>query len=294
MENYRIIKQLGDGSFGVVYLAEHIHGGEKVAVKKMKQKYHSFQECLNLREVKSLMKLNNHPHIIKLREVVRDPVSEELYFVFEYMDNGNLYQMMRERDNQPFPEGTVKRYAFQLLQGLAYMHKHGFFHRDMKPENLLMMNSEVLKIADFGLAREIRSLPPFTDYVSTRWYRAPEVLLQSTSYSSPIDIWAVGAIISELITLKPLFPGSSEIDQIYKVCSVCGTPTAAAQTTSRSEGLKLAAAMNFKFPVCQPTPFTNIFSPTVSSEALQLMADMLRYDPHMRPTASEALRYPWF
>ena len=98
---------------------------------------------------------------------------------------------------------------FQILQGLAYMHKQGYFHRDMKPENLLC-SGDTIKIADFGLAREIRSRPPFTDYVSTRWYRAPEVLLRSPIYSAPIDMFAMGAIMAELYTLRPLFPGSSE------------------------------------------------------------------------------------
>lgn len=103
------------------------------------------------------------------------------------------------------------------------MHRHGYFHRDMKPENLLESNGTV-KIADFGLAREIRSKPPFTDYVSTRWYRAPEVILRSQNYNSPIDIFAVGAIMAELYRLWPLFPGASERDQIVKICSVMGTP----------------------------------------------------------------------
>ncbi|GAA6111904.1 serine/threonine-protein kinase ICK-like isoform X1 [Tachysurus ichikawai] len=113
---------------------------------------------------------------------------------------------------------------YQILQGLAFIHKHGFFHRDMKPENLLCMGPDLVKIADFGLAREIRSCPPYTGYVSTRWYRAPEVLLNSTRYSSPIDQWAVGCIMAELYKLRPLFPGSSEIDTIFKICHVLGTP----------------------------------------------------------------------
>jgi protein kinase len=91
------------------------------------------------------------------------------------------------------------------------MHKHGFFHRDMKPENLLV-KTDAVKIADFGLAREIRSRPPFTDYVSTRWYRGPEILLRSTNYNSPVDIFASGAIMAELYMLRPLFPGSNETD----------------------------------------------------------------------------------
>ena len=113
----------------------------------------------------------------------------------------------------------------QILQGLNFMHKHGFFHRYIKPENLLCMGPELIKIADFGLSREIRSRPPYTDYVSTRWYRAPEVLLRSTNYSSPIDVWAVGCIMAELYTLQPLFPGRSEVDQLFRICSVLGTPS---------------------------------------------------------------------
>ncbi|MGH0148190.1 UNVERIFIED_CONTAM: hypothetical protein FKN15_060342 [Acipenser sinensis] len=112
---------------------------------------------------------------------------------------------------------------YQIIQGLAFIHKHGFFHRDMKPENLLCMGPELIKIGDFGLAREIRSRPPYTDYVSTRWYRAPEVLLRSSVYSSPIDMWAVGCIMAELYTLRPLFPGNSEVDEIFKICQVLGT-----------------------------------------------------------------------
>merc|ERR1719397_1622275 len=108
-----------------------------------------------------------------------------------------------------------------MLQAMSYMHKHGYFHRDMKPENVLVSNGQI-KIADFGLAREVRSRPPYTNYVSTRWYRAPEVLLRSTFYSAPIDIWAVGCIMAELYTCRPLFPGNSEIDEIFKICSVLG------------------------------------------------------------------------
>ena len=110
---------------------------------------------------------------------------------------------MKDR-KQPFPEHEIKAIMYQTVLGLAYMHKHGFFHRDLKPENLLVKDDAV-KIADFGLAREIRSRPPFTDYVSTRWYRAPEILLRSTNYNSPVDIFACGAIMAELYLMRPSF-----------------------------------------------------------------------------------------
>jgi serine/threonine protein kinase len=111
----------------------------------------------------------------------------------------------------------------------------------MKPENLLVNSNDIVKLADFGLAREIRSRPPYTDYVSTRWYRAPELLLRSTNYNSPIDIFASGCIMAELYMLRPLFPGNSEVDQMYKVCAVLGSPSSG----EWPEGYKLAAKINF-------------------------------------------------
>ncbi|XP_034562732.1 serine/threonine-protein kinase MAK isoform X3 [Notolabrus celidotus] len=159
----------------------------------------------------------------------------------------------------------------------------------MKPENLLCMGPELVKIADFGLAREIRSKPPYTDYVSTRWYRAPEVLLRSSTYSSPIDLWAVGCIMAELYTLRPLFPGNSEVDEIFKICQVLGT----VKKADWPEGYQLASAMNFRFPQCVPTPLKTLI-PNASNEAITLMKDMLQWDPKKRPTAVQALRYPYF
>ncbi|KAL7302661.1 hypothetical protein TKK_0004720 [Trichogramma kaykai] len=284
MNRYIQLNQLGDGTFGSVVLGERIDTGERVAIKRMKRKYYSWEEAMNLREVKSLKKLS-HANVVKLKEVIRE--NDVLYFVFEYMKE-NLYQLMKDRDKL-FPESTIKNMVFQVLQGLAFMHKHGFFHRDMKPENLLCMGPELVKIADFGLAREIRSRPPYTDYVSTRWYRAPEVLLHSTSYNSPIDVWAVGCIMAELYTFRPLFPGKSEIDEIFKICSVIGTP----DRQDWPEGYQLAAAMNFRFPNFTRTSL-RVLIPNAGHEAVVLMEDMLQWNPAKRPTAQQALRYPYF
>lgn len=186
MNRYKVTKQLGDGTYGCVLKAVNRQTGEVTAVKKMKKKFYTWEECMQLREVKSLKKLN-HPNIVKLKEVIRE--NDELFFVFEFMD-GNLYELMKNRDRH-FPESHIRNIMYQIFQGLAFMHKHGFFHRDIKPENMLV-KGDLVKIADFGLAREIRSKPPYTDYVSTRWYRAPEVLLRATNYNSPIDQWACG------------------------------------------------------------------------------------------------------
>ena len=177
----------------------------------MKQKYYSWDECMSLREIKSLRKLN-HKNIVKLKEVIR--VKDDLYFIFEFMKE-NVYQKIQHRKDN-LPKKEIKIVMYQSLNGLAHMHKHGFFHRDLKPENLLC-NDDIVKLGDFGLAREINSKPPLTDYVSTRWYRAPEILLRSTTYSHPIDIFALGAIMAELYMLRPLYPGKNEMDQIYKL-----------------------------------------------------------------------------
>nr|XP_056710253.1 serine/threonine-protein kinase MAK [Euleptes europaea] len=284
MNRYTTMKQLGDGTYGSVLMGKSNETGELVAIKRMKRKFYSWDECMNLREVKSLKKLN-HANVIKLKEVIRE--NDHLYFVFEYMKE-NLYQLMKDR-SKLFPESVIRNIMYQILQGLAFIHKHGFFHRDMKPENLLCMGPELVKIADFGLARELRSQPPYTDYVSTRWYRAPEVLLRSSVYSSPIDIWAVGSIMAELYTLRPLFPGTSEVDEIFKICQVLGTP----KKSDWPEGYQLAAAMNFRFPQCVSINLKTLIQ-NASNEAIQLMNEMLNWDPKRRPTASRALKFPYF
>ncbi|XP_067342889.1 serine/threonine-protein kinase MAK isoform X3 [Channa argus] len=285
MNRYTTTKQLGDGTYGSVLMGRSNESGELVAIKRMKRKFYSWEECMNLREVKSLKKLN-HANVVKLKEVIRE--NDQLYFVFEYMKE-NLYQLMKDREDKMFSEKEIRNIMFQVLSGLAFVHKHGFFHRDMKPENLLCMGPELVKIADFGLAREIRSKPPYTDYVSTRWYRAPEVLLRSSTYSSPIDLWAIGCIMAELYTLRPLFPGNSEVDEIFKICQVLGT----VKKTDWPEGYQLASAMNFRFPQCVPTHLKTLI-PNASNEAIALMRDLLQWDPKKRPTAIQALRYPYF
>ncbi|KAF7659501.1 hypothetical protein LDENG_00296860 [Lucifuga dentata] len=313
MNRYTTLKQLGNGTYGSVLMGRSNESGELVAIKRMKRKFYSWEECMNLREVKSLKKLN-HANVVKLKEVIRE--NDHLYFVFEYMKE-NLYQLMKDRkklfpesvirnisfqilqglsfihkngrENKMFSENEIRNIMYQVLSGLAFVHKHGFFHRDMKPENLLCMGPELVKVADFGLAREIRSKPPYTDYVSTRWYRAPEVLLRSSTYSSPIDLWAVGCIMAELYTLRPLFPGNSEVDEIFKICQVLGT----VKKSDWPEGYQLASAMNFRFPQCVPTHLKTLI-PNASNEAITLMKDIIQWDPKKRPTAVQALRYPYF
>ena len=179
-------------------------------------------------QVKSILKLNPpgrppHPNIVTLLELFRDP-KERLHMVFEHMSS-DVLQMIEKQNGVLFDEFVVQQIARQMVNGLAYMHAHGFFHRDLKPENLLCDGPGIVKIADFGQAREIRARPPFTDYVSTRWYRAPEVCLGATNYNSAVDVWGVGTVIYELLTLQVLFPGTSTIDQLFKIAELIGPIT---------------------------------------------------------------------
>jgi len=283
MERYKVTKVLGGGTYGSVLRAQNKSSGEWVAIKKMKQKYYSWDECMKLREITSLRKLL-HPNIVKLKEVIRE--NDELHLVFEFME-ANLYEYMKARVKN-FPESKVRNIMYQTLQAMHHVHKHGYFHRDMKPENLLV-SGETVKLADFGLAREIRARPPFTDYVSTRWYRAPEVLLRSPTYNSPLDLWACGGIMAELYNLRPLFPGASESDQLYKICSVLGTPTQA----QWPEGFKLAAKIGFRFPQFVPTSLEAIV-PSAGPDGVALMNGMMAWDPNKRLNTTKCLEHPFF
>ncbi|KVI03530.1 cyclin-dependent kinase F-4-like [Cynara cardunculus var. scolymus] len=279
MEKYQRIKEIGRGSYGVVYKALNTENGELVAVKKMiGRKYYSSKECMNLREVKSLCKMRNHPNIVKLKEVIVQ--KNILFLVFEYMEC-TLFDRMRDRTN-PYSETEIRNLCFQIFQGLAYMHgTGGYFHRDLKPENLLV-SKDVIKIADLGQAREINGEPPYTHYVSTRRYRAPEVLLHAMEHDSSVDMWAMGAIMVELFTLRPLFQGSSTTDVIRKICSVIGSPTDATWSL-----------FNYRFPEFPGVDLSSLL-PSASPEAINLISTLLSWSPCARPTAKEALEHPFF
>jgi len=283
MDQYKVIKKLGCGSYGTVFKAIKRSTNEIVAIKELRTKYYSWDECMNLPEVKSLRKMK-HPNIVKLNEVIGE--NNHLYFVFEYMEC-NLYELIEDRHN-PFTESEVRNWCFQLFQAIAYMHQHGYFHRDLKPDNLLV-NKHVIKIADFGSAREVSSQLPFTKPVTTLWYRAPEVLLQSPSYGPAIDMWAMGAIMAEFFTLCPLFPGYNELDEIYQMCSVIGSPN----QQTWSQGLKLATSMHYQFPQFIDRHVSTLI-PTASPEAIDLIASLCSWDPNKRPTAAESLKHPFF
>ena len=282
MEKYKIIKQLGGGSYGVVKQWKNTTTGEIVAIKQLKDTFQKWNTCVDLAEVKSLAKLN-HPNIIRLLEVIKQ--NNNLYLVFEYMDS-NLFQMTTNRKN--IPEYEIRNIVFQILQGIYYMHRMGYMHRDIKPENILEFKG-IVKIADFGLAKTMNAGRPLTEYISTRWYRAPELILSSNEYDCKIDIFAIGCIVSELYTSKPLFNGANQQDQIAKVLNILGTPN----ILEWEEGYRLAKKLNFTLPSYKKQSLKDII-PTANEDAIDLISKMLIFDSKKRISALEALQHQYF
>ena len=290
-----MITRLGGGSFADVYKAREKTTGELVAIKILKKKYKKWEECIELRECKSLQILNKSSqsekgidNIIKLKRIIFINKTGVLNLVFEFMEK-DLLNLMKSYEPNRLPESKIKDIIYQTLLGLSYMHKYGFFHRDLKPENLLLVGDKI-KIADFGLAREIRSIPPYTEYVSTRYYRAPECILKSTNYNSPIDIWALGCVMAEMyLHPQPLFYGTNEKEVLFRICSILGTPT----YDIWPEGLQQANYVGIKFPNSNKTDLESII-PNASPEAIDLMNQMLKWDPNHRATASSLLNHPFF
>lgn len=302
MDKYEIIKQIGDGSYGTVAKAVHKKTNQLVAIKRMKQKYYTWDECIRLAEVQVLRKMNTHPNVVKLKEVLRE--NNELFFVFEFMD-GDMLGVIRQAKQHPptnpaspfISHAKVRAYMYQIFQSLVHLHKSGYFHRDMKPENLLIKKDpsnsamhEIVKLADFGLVKETRARPPFTDYVSTRWYRGPELLLQDRAYGPPVDVWAAGCIMCELISTRPLFPGSNELDQLFRIICVLGAPT----EKTWPEGCAMARKLRYTFPNPAQTPLKKMLPAHCPPVAFDFIEKLLVYDPKKRLTATQALQHPYF
>jgi len=295
MNKYEIIKDIGGGTFGTVYEGINKQTNQKVAIKKLKQKIDSWEDCMNQNEVYFLRKLV-HPNIIKLIEVIREQNSD-ISFVFEYCD-GNLYEYLsnHRKRKKIISEEKIQNIIYNITSGLAFMHSQNVMHRDLKPENILIsldninMDNNAIKIADFGTAKEVPKYKndSLTDYICTRWYRAPECVLKSKNYDEKIDIWALGCIMAELYNLKPLFPGQSAFDQINKIVYVLGTPS----YEDWPEGYRLMQDLNMKFPENIKKNFRNHFY-DICEEAVNFLEFIFQYDPNKRPSAKELLNHPY-
>ncbi|XP_063097222.1 MAPK/MAK/MRK overlapping kinase isoform X9 [Cavia porcellus] len=221
MKNYKAIGKIGEGTFSEVLKMQSLRDGGFYACKQMKQHFDSVEQVNNLREIQALRRLNPHPNILTLHEVVFDRKSGSLALICELMDM-NIYELIRGR-RRPLSERKIMLYMYQLCKSLDHMHRNGMFHRDVKPENILI-KQDVLKLGDFGSCRSVYSRQPYTEYISTRWYRAPECLLTDGFYTSKMDMWSAGCVFYEIASLQPLFPGVNELDQISKIHDVIGTP----------------------------------------------------------------------
>ena len=286
MHKYRLLGRQGEGTFSEVLKAQCTKNSKNVAIKCMKNHFDSVEQVNRLREIQALRRLSPHPNIIKLYEVLYDRSTGRLALVFELMEM-NIYEMIKGR-RQYVPEDKILHFMYQLLKAMDHMHRNGIFHRDIKPENILIAG-DTLKLADFGSCRGIYSKQPFTEYIATRWYRAPECLLTDGYYNYKMDLWGVGCVFFEVVSLYPLFPGTNELDQIHKIHNILGTP--AVELLNKMK--KHSSHIDFDFPQKQGTGLQKLI-PHASGEALDLLNRLLSYNPDERISAKQALKHLYF
>ena len=273
-----------------VFKGRNSSTGAFVALKEIHLDSEEGTPSTAIREI-SLMKELKHENIVSLYDVIH--TENKLMLVFEYMDK----DLKKYMDSYTSPSGqrgpldpsTIKSFMWQLLRGIAFCHDNRVLHRDLKPQNLLINNHGQLKLADFGLARAF-GIPvnTFSNEVVTLWYRAPDVLLGSRTYNTSIDIWSAGCIMAEMFTGRPLFPGTTNEDQLLKIFRLMGTP-------SERSWPNISAFPEYKpnWPIYATQELRNIL-PQVDGLGLQLLGQMLQMRPEMRCSAQQALAHPWF
>mmetsp|Transcript_60101 Transcript_60101/g.105152 ORF Transcript_60101/g.105152 Transcript_60101/m.105152 type:complete len:504 (-) Transcript_60101:213-1724(-) len=292
LRKYEIVQKLGRGAYGIVWKAIDKKTREVVALKKC---FDAFQNATDaqrtFREIMFLQELNGHENIVRLLNVLKADNDQDIYLICDYMES-DLHAVIRAN----ILEEIHKQYIiYQLLKSLKYMHSGQMLHRDIKPSNILLNSDCQVKVCDFGLARSVvqqndnAQNPVLTDYVATRWYRAPEILLGSTSYTKGVDLWSVGCILGELLSGKPIFPGTSTMNQLDRIMEVTGRPTPEDVDAIKSP---FAATMLESLPMSRPRPLNEMF-PGASVEALDLLRLCLQFNPTKRISAKDALRHPY-
>lgn len=226
VDEYQRLNFISQGTYGYVFRAKCLQTGQIYALKQVKIGPEANKvgfPLTALRETNILLALN-HPNIMKVKEMVVGSSIDKIFMVMEYSDNDLKYCL--EQSKLPFSVSEVKQLMYQLLGAVAYMHQHWYIHRDLKTSNLLYSNQGKLTVCDFGMARKYGSpIAAYTKEVVTLWYRPPELLLGSQTYSTPLDVWSVGCIFAEMLLVKPLFPGEGEVDQISKIFRLLGAPS---------------------------------------------------------------------
>lgn len=292
VEEFQCLNRIEEGTYGVVYRAKDKRTDEVVALKRLKmEKEKEGFPITSLREINTLLK-GQHPNIVTVREIVVGSNMDKIFIVMDYVEHDlkSLIETMKHK-KQVFLPGEVKCLIQQLIRAVAHLHDNWILHRDLKTSNLLLSHKGILKVGDFGLAREYGSpLKEYTSIVVTLWYRAPELLLGCKEYSTPIDVWSVGCIFAELLAMSALFPGKSEVDQLNRIFNYLGTPNE--RIWPGYDQLPLVKKMTFtEFPVSQ---LRKKFSTLTSELGLSLLQGLLTYDPKQRLTAETALKHNYF
>ncbi|KAL5792344.1 hypothetical protein ACOSP7_000938 [Xanthoceras sorbifolium] len=283
------IRPVGRGAYGIVCAAVNSETREEVAIKKIGNAFDNRIDAKRtLREIK-LLRHMDHENVIAIKDIIRPPMREnfnDVYIVYELMDT-DLHQIIRS--HQELTDDHCRYFLYQLLRGLKYVHSANVLHRDLKPSNLLLNANCDLKIGDFGLARTTSETDFMTEYVVTRWYRAPELLLNCSEYTAAIDIWSVGCILGEIMTRQPLFPGKDYVHQLRLVTELIGSPDESSLGFLRSDNARRYVRMLPQFP---KQNFAVRF-PNVSPGAVDLLEKMLVFDPNRRITVDGALSHPY-
>lgn len=286
---FDIVEKLGEGTYGKVYKAVHRTTYEAYALKKIRILYdEEGVPATAMREV-SLLKECDHPNVIRLHEVISLPSA--LYLVFEYLDMD--LRVFLKRNGPYLDPMALKNAAYQCVSGTEFCHGIRILHRDLKPQNVLVdREGRRLKLADFGLARAFSvPLRAYTHEVVTLWYRAPEILLGQRKYATPTDIWSLGCIIAEMATGQALFPGDSEIDTIFKIFRMLGTPT-----DEVWPGVTSLRDFTQEFPKWNNSELADVRAcgPALGPDGADLLSRCFRYDPVARPSARLLLQHPFF
>ncbi|CEP15525.1 hypothetical protein [Parasitella parasitica] len=288
-KKYTRLEKLGEGTYATVFKGKNKVTGEIVALKEICLNAEEGTPSTAIREI-SLMKELKHPNIVRLQDVIH--TENKLTLVFEYMNQDlKKYMDTTSCSRGSLDAQTIASFMHQLLRGIAYCHDQRVLHRDLKPQNLLINHQQELKLGDFGLARAY-GIPvnTFSNEVVTLWYRAPDVLLGSRMYSTSIDIWSAGCIMAEMYTGRPLFPGTTNEDQLQKIFRLLGTPSE--QTWP---GISQFPEYKHKpLEAVYPPQLLSQYVPGIDPEGLDLLTRMLQYQPQLRISAKDALNHAYF
>ncbi|XP_073898094.1 cyclin-dependent kinase-like 2 isoform X2 [Castor canadensis] len=287
MEKYENLGLVGEGSYGMVMKCRNKDSGRIVAIKKfLESDDDKMVKKIAMREIKLLKQLR-HENLVNLLEVCKK--KKRWYLVFEFVDHTIL------DDLELFPKGldyqVVQKYLFQIINGIGFCHSHNIIHRDIKPENVLVSQSGVVKLCDFGFARTLAAPGEvYTDYVATRWYRAPELLVGDVKYGKAVDVWAIGCLITEMLMGEALFPGESDIDQLYHIMMCLGN------LIPRHQELfyKNPVFAGVRLPEIKETAPLEKRYPQLSEVVINLAKKCLHVDPDKRPVCAELLQHDFF